>query len=383
MISYFRKFFTSEQSGGLILLICTAISLIIANSQLSSAYAEFFEIKLGPTLMGFVFQKTIHTWINEGLMAVFFLLIGLEIKREMISGELSSYQKAILPVISAVGGMIMPAFLFFIVNHNKPTVSGWGIPTATDIAFSLAVLSLIKGIPKSIRIFLVALAVADDIGAIILIGVFYTSSFNLLYCALSLLVFAILFIINKLKVKNIVYYLALGLILWLVVMFSGIHSTIAGVLLAFTIPYEKGNRNSILHKIENFLFKPVAYIILPLFALANTGIEIQNSFFNLIKSPVSIGIIIGLCLGKPLGIVSAIYISFKCKISPLPTNTSFLNLIALGFICGIGYTMSIFISTIAFSNHVFINESKITVLIASVISASIGLILFKISKKII
>jgi NhaA family Na+:H+ antiporter len=348
----------------------------------SSEYLLFWENKIGLSINDLSYQKSLHHWINDGLMALFFLLIGLEIKREIISGELSTYQKAILPILAAFAGMVFPAILFLSVNISEPTVSGWGIPTATDIAFSLTVLSLIKGVPKSLRIFLIALAVADDIGAIILIGVFYSANINIFYCFASAIILSILLLMNRKGINKLSYYLILGLLLWQMIINSGIHPTIAGVILAFTIPYDKDSHTSPLHRLEEVLNKPVSFFILPLFALSNTGIILGSDFLHGLTTPDSIGIFLGLCIGKPLGIITVVYLSIKFKLAKLPTNAKIMDIIGLGFVCGIGYTMSIFISTVAYSNQVYIDSSKITVLIASVISALAGLFILIISRKI-
>jgi Na+:H+ antiporter, NhaA family len=380
MFDYFKKFINSEQSGGIMLMICTIIALLLANSQISAEFFKFWETTLGFSANGYLYQKTIHHWINDGLMAVFFLLIGLEIKREIIEGELSTYQKAILPIFAAFGGMIFPALLFIITNLGQPTLSGWGIPTATDIAFSLAVLSLIKGVPKSLRIFLVALAVSDDIGAIILLAVFYAKTINLLFITTSIIMVLILFTLNHFKVKKTSFYIILGIILWVFVLNSGIHSTIAGVILAFAIPFDKDKRISPLHGLEEVLYTPVNFLILPLFALSNTGIILESNFIKSLSSPDSIGILLGLIIGKPLGILSFVFLSIKLKIAKLPSEIKLVHLLGVGFLCGIGYTMSIFISTLAYTNQGFIDSSKITVLVASCISAIIGLSILSLSK---
>ena len=382
MNNYFNKFLHSEQSGGFLLLTCTIIALIIANSQFSELYNNLWNIKAGFIGGEFVFDKTLRHWIDDGLMAVFFLMIGLEIKRELISGELSSYQKAILPGLGALGGMIVPAIIFAVFNYGEPSISGWGIPMATDIAFSLAVLSLIKGIPKSIRIFLVALAVADDLGAILVIAVFYSESISIFYFATAAIVLFILFYMNKRNVLKLSYYIILGLILWFLILKSGIHSTIAGVLLAFTIPYNRYTEDSPLHKLEAVLHKPVNFIILPLFALANTGIIIESNFLASLKSSDSLGILFGLIVGKPIGIFSAVYLSVKLGITKLPLHRKFIEFLGVGIICGIGYTMSIFISGLAYKDQLLIESSKISVLVASLISAVIGfLVLYFIFKR--
>jgi Na+:H+ antiporter, NhaA family len=377
MVDYFKNFFQSKQAGGFLLLICTIIALVIANSEFKVYYQQIWNIKLGVIGNGIVFQKTLLHWIDDGFMAVFFLLIGLEIKRELISGELSSYQKALLPGVAAFGGMAVPALIFILFNLGKASISGWGIPMATDIAFSIAVLSLVKGVPKSLRIFLVALAVVDDIGAIIVIAIFYSSSVNILYLSGSLIIISVLFILNIRNVLKLSYYIILGIILWYLVLNSGIHSTIAGVILAFTIPYNKEVNDSPLHKFESVLNKPVNFIILPLFALANTGIVLETNFLAGLQSNNSLGILMGLILGKPIGIVSAVFLSVKFGFAKIPEFTGLKEFIGIGFLCGIGYTMSIFISGLAYNNQVLIESSKISVLVSSLISALIGLFFLK------
>lgn len=381
MIDYFKNFVKSEQSSGIVLVICTIFALLLANSHISDEYYAIWHNVFGISINGSIFDMTFHHWINDGLMVVFFLLIGLEIKREIISGELSSYHKAILPIIAAIGGMVLPAFLFIITNIGHDTITGWGIPTATDIAFSLACLSLIKGIPKSLRIFLVALAVSDDIGAIMLLATFYAKNINLLYITFSFFGFIALLLMNYFKVKKLIYYLLAGFILWLFVLNSGIHATIAGVLIAFCIPFDKDLIHSPLHKLEHAIHTPVNFIILPLFALSNTGIVIESNFIASLASADSIGILLGLIIGKPLGIILAVYLSIKLKFTKLPSEFNFIQLLGIGFLCGIGYTMSIFISTLAYTEISFIDSSKITVLVASFIAAIIGISILLLSKK--
>jgi NhaA family Na+:H+ antiporter len=373
MKNYFLKFIHSEQAGGFILLLCTIIALMIANSEIAQYYFALWDIKIGFIGNDYVFQKTLKHWVDDGLMSIFFLLVGLEIKREFISGELSSAQKAILPAMAAIGGMLVPALIFVFYNAGTPTVDGWGIPMATDIAFSLAVLSLIKGVPNSLRIFLVALAVADDIGAIIVIAVFYSETIHLIYFAGAIVVIALLLFMNKKKVFKLSWYLILGILLWLLVLKTGIHTTIAGVILAFTIPFNTEKENSPLHKLESVLHTPVNFFVLPLFALANTGIVIQSvNFFAGLQSNESLGIILGLVVGKPIGILGAVLLAMAFKIAKIPEGTNLWQFLGIGFICGIGYTMSIFIAGLAYSNPAIIDSSKIAVLTASLIAAIAG-----------
>lgn len=376
MKNYFLKFIHSEQAGGFVLLLCTILALIIANSEFAQYYFKIWEIKIGFIGDDYVFRKTLKHWVDDGLMSIFFLLIGLEIKREFISGELSSTQKAILPGLAAVGGMIVPAIIFLLFNAGTPTADGWGIPMATDIAFSLAVLSLIKGVPNSLRIFLVALAVADDIGAIAVIAIFYSDTIHMVYLAGAILLMAILLYMNKKKVYKLSWYIILGIILWLLVLKTGIHTTIAGVLLAFTIPFDSESDDSPLHRLENVLHSPVNFFVLPLFALANTGIPIQaGNFLSGLISNEGLGIILGLVLGKPIGIFLAVIFALVFKVSKLPDGTNLSQFLGVGFICGIGYTMSIFIAGLAYTNAEIIDNAKIAILVASAIAAIIGFLL--------
>ncbi len=373
MTNYFKKFIHSEQAGGFVLLLCTIIALLIANSEIAHYYFKIWEIKIGFIGDDYVFRKTLKHWVDDGLMSVFFLLIGLEIKREFISGELSSTQKAILPGLAAIGGMVVPALIFLIFNLGTPTVNGWGIPMATDIAFSLAVLSLIKGVPKSLRIFLVALAVADDIGAIMVIAIFYSDTIHLLYLAGAAVVFALLMLLNRKRVCKLSWYIILGLVLWLLILKTGIHTTIAGVILAFTIPFVPDKNDSPLHRLESVLHTPVSFFVLPLFALANTGIVIQGgNFIQGLMQNESIGIILGLVLGKPIGILGAVLLAILFKVAKIPEGTNLWQFLGIGFLCGIGYTMSIFIAGLAYTNAEIIDSSKLAILVASFIAAIVG-----------
>ncbi len=381
MPNYFKIFVKSEQFAGVLLLVCTLVALIFANSSFSGFYHNIFILEYDYHIFNSNFHINANHLINDGLMSIFFLHIGLEIKREIISGELSNSKKAILPVIGAFGGMLFPALIFIMFNIGIPTISGWGIPTATDIAFSLTILSLIKGVPKNLKIFLVALAVTDDIGAIFIIGIFYTNYVIFSYLFLATIIILILLALNKYKISNIYLHLFLGAMLWFFISNSGIHSTISGVILAFLIPYDFKNENSMLLKIEKFLHAPVNYFILPLFAFANTGIIIQSNFISSLGSYDSLGIIAGLCIGKPLGILTSVYLSIKFKITELPKNINFIELLGVAILCGIGFTMSLFISTLAYKNHLYIDSSKISVLIASFLSAIIGFLILKFSFK--
>jgi len=382
MINYFLKFLHSEQAGGFLLLLCTIIALLLANSEIADSYFKLWEMEVGFIGNDYVFMKSLRHWVDDGLMVIFFLMVGLEIKREFISGELSSTQKAILPGLAAIGGMVVPAAIFLYFNFGTNTVHGWGIPMATDIAFSLAVLSLVKNVPVSVRIFLVALAVADDIGAIMVIAVFYSDTIQLLYLAGAVLVIFILLFMNKRQVLKLSWYIFFGLILWFLVLKSGVHATIAGVILAFTIPFNEDKSNSPLHTLESALHTPVNFIILPLFALANTGIIIEaSSFLTGLQSADSLGIILGLTVGKPVGIFGAVIIAILFKWAKLPDGTKLAQFLGVGFLCGIGYTMSIFISGLAYTDTALIDSSKISVLVASLLAAVIGLTILTLTSR--
>lgn len=380
MRDYFKEFIKSEQSSGIVLIICTVISLILANSVISDSYLGFFKSYIGPESLGL--KLTVVYWINDLLMAVFFLLVGLEIKREFVNGELSSFKRAILPLFVAIGGMAVPAIIYTLKNAGTPTASGWGIPMATDIAFALGIIALAgKSVPKSLKVFLVALAVVDDLGAILVIAIFYTANLGVssfMYAGICLL---ILFIINRLKVKKIFIYFIPGIFLWYFVFQSGIHATIAGVLLALTIPISKRYNDSPLHKLEHALHKPVNFLVMPIFALANTAIVLDASFISALTSNYSLGIILGLFIGKPLGVFLFTYALIKMKVTSLPQGSTWGQVIGTGFIAGIGFTMSIFICTLAFNDPEIIERAKLSILVASLLSGIVGFILLKSASK--
>jgi len=353
--------------SGILLFICTLISIIITNTPFGESYVRFFHKEIGA---GFI-TKSIEHWVNDGLMVIFFFLVGLEIKRELLKGELSNIKTALLPVFSAVGGIIFPALIFLLFTSGTEYTRGWAIPAATDIAFSLGILSILGDkVPFSLKIFLTALAIIDDLMAIIIIALFYTAYLNVIYLYYGLFVFAILVILNKLKFRYLNVYFILGIFLWFFILKSGVHATIAGVMLAFTIPL-----NSI-KKLEHILHKPVSYIILPIFALVNTAIPINMEIIQGLISPLSLGIIFGLFLGKAIGITGFSYLADKLKIGKIPDHIKLKQIIAIGFIAGIGFTMSIFISNLSFSNSLIINESKLAVLLGSLLSAVTGYIIF-------
>ncbi|MGC4103441.1 Na+/H+ antiporter NhaA [Ferruginibacter sp.] len=361
----FNDFFNSEKAGGLILVLATILSLCIANSPWQTAYTNCWQFS-------FAGHSVVH-WINDGLMTIFFLLIGLELEREIYTGELSSFKNASLPVIAAVGGMIVPALIFLLFNTGGPGQPGAGIPMATDIAFAVGILSLLGSrVPASLKIFLTALAVIDDLGAIIVIAVFYTSTLSLVHLFLALGVFAVLLVLNRLKIQNPVPYLLGGIVMWYFMLQSGVHATLAGILLAFAIPFGNGDERSVSYRIQHFLHKPVAFFILPLFAMANTGISISSDWYAGLTQNLSVGIIAGLLTGKPLGIALFAYIGTAVKFCTLPSELKWKHIIGAGFLGGIGFTMSVFITLLAFTDAVITDTAKIAILIASCAAGIIG-----------
>ncbi len=377
---YFKKFFSSSQASGIILIFCVLISLFIANSSFAEGFQAILDKNTGTDLFGLKYPVSI--WVNDGLMAIFFLLVGLEIKREMVEGELSSFKNASLPIFAALGGMLVPAVIYTTFNFGTKYGNGWGIPMATDIAFSLAIISLLgKRIPNSIKIFLAALAIVDDLGAILVIAVFYTDQIHWTYLLLSFGVAALLFLLNFLKVTKIVFYLIPGLFLWYFLHHSGIHATIAGVLLAFSIPTNVSTTEiSPLEKLEHQLHVPVGFFIMPLFALSNTNITFTHEMVSGITNTLGLGIICGLVLGKLFGINLFSFIAIKSRLSSLPQNASWKQMWGIGLIAGIGFTMSIFIALLSFKGSAEIqNEAKFAILIASLLAGISGFMVLKLS----
>ena len=366
----YKEFFNSEKTSGLILIICTIISLTIANSNSGTDYNNFWQIQ-------FAGHSIVH-WINDGLMTIFFLLIGLELEREIYHGELSNIKDALLPIFAALGGIIIPAGIFMYFNIGTDTQSGAGIPMATDIAFALGILSLLGNkVPTSLKIFLTALAVIDDLGAILIIATFYTKTIFWVNLLIALGIFGTLLILNKLRIKNLTIYIIGGIVMWYFMLNSGVHATITGVLLAFAIPYRDGGENSTSYKLQHFLHKPVAFIILPVFALANTAIILNSDVGETLSQNYSIGIALGLIVGKPLGIFLLTFIAVSMGFCKLPDDLSWKSIIGVGFLGGIGFTMSIFITLLAFDNDDIINKAKFIILLSSLIAGFIGFISLK------
>ena len=370
----FQEFIASGKAGGAILILCTLVSLAIANSAWGSSYLGFWHIPLG--------GLTVELWINDALMAIFFLLVGLELKRELYNGELSDLRNAMLPILAAAGGIAVPAGIHFALNGGTPTQAGVGIPMATDIAFALGVLALLGNrVPASLKVFLAALAVMDDLGAIIVIAVFYTAQLSVAYLVGALAVFVALRLMNtRLRVPALWPYLLGGALMWFLMLKSGVHATIAGVLLAFTIPYsaQEDDAASPSHRLEHVLHKPVAFLILPIFALANTGIVIGADWAGELSSLNSLGILVGLVLGKPVGILLFSFAAVAIGVCRLPLDLAWRHVLGAGMLGGIGFTMSIFITNLAFVGHAdIINASKMSILAASVIAGTIGFIWLK------
>ncbi|UQB68719.1 Na+/H+ antiporter NhaA [Epilithonimonas zeae] len=383
LTKYFQQFFHNSKSSGIVLIIFVLISLLIANSSLSADFQNVLDSKIGTEL--FHLDYSVSVWVNDGLMAIFFLLVGLEIKRELLEGELSDIKKASLPIFAALGGMLIPAIIYFGFNHNTDYKNGWAIPMATDIAFSLAIISLLgKSVPNSLKIFLSALAIVDDLGAIIVIALFYTDSIDWISLGICGGITALLIILNKSGVNRLFFYIIPGLFLWYFMHHSGIHATIAGVILAFTIPTNLSETEiSPLEKLEQKLHIPVSFVIMPLFALANTNITFQKEIFEGFINPLSLGIIGGLFIGKVLGINLFSFIAIKLKWAELPAFSAWKEMIGVGFLAGIGFTMSIFVSLLAFPSEIEIQDiSKISILIASVLSGITGYFILKLNKKI-
>ncbi len=370
----FVDFFESKKSGGLILLVCTVISLLLANSVFGDSYLHFWDTDVA--------GNTLEYWINDGLMTVFFLLIGLELEREMYIGELSDFKTALLPIFGALGGMLVPAGFYLYFNFGTSTQSGAGIPMATDIAFALGILSLLgKRVPVSLKIFLTALAVIDDLGAIVVIALFYTKTLFWTNLGIALGVFGVLLLLNRLKVKNTIPYLLGGIVMWYFMLHSGVHATITGVLLAFALPFGNGNKKSASYRMQHFLHKPVSFFILPIFALANTAIRLNGNLGEILTEHYSIGIATGLIVGKPLGIFACSLLAVKMGFCRLPSDLNWKSICAVGFLGGIGFTMSIFVTLLAFEDTAIINNTKFVIILSSLVSGTLGYLALKTNLK--
>lgn len=376
-------FFKSPAASGIILLICVILSLAIANSGFAIQFQHILNAKIGFESNTVNLQYSISSWINDGLMAIFFLLVGLEIKREIVSGELSSVKLAILPVLAAIGGVIVPATIYIIFNHNSTdTAAGWGIPMATDIAFALAILSLLGNkVPPRLKIFLAALAIVDDLIAILVIAIFYSGGLHYNYLMYATAILLLLFIFNRIGLKSLWFYLIPGAIIWYLVHHSGIHATIAGVATALAIPTTANNTTSPLEKLEHLLSNPVNFVIMPIFALANTNITFETGMAHGLISNMGLGIVLGLFLGKPFGIFAMSWLAVKLKLAQLPQKVDWAHILGLGLLGGIGFTMSIFIALLSFNSPWLQGEAKFAILIASISSGIVGCIFLSLYNK--
>ncbi|WP_025764595.1 Na+/H+ antiporter NhaA [Dyadobacter tibetensis] len=417
-----HKFISQEFTSGIILFIQVIIAIIWVNSPWSASYHHTWATELGISLGDFTFNQSLHIWINDGLMALFFFVIGLELKREFTSGELSSIQQASLPMMAALGGMVVPAAIYILINLNRASIHGWGIPMATDIAFALAIVSLAgKSIPSSVKVFLSALAVADDLGAVLVIAFFYTPTITFLPLLVAGILLLVLIAGNLLGIRGMLFYALIGIAIWAGFLFSGVHATIAGVLVAFTIPartkineeeYVKNIRkntmdfeNAIpqngslttpeqhqiienikklstdaetpLQKLENNLHPWVAFVIMPLFALSNAGILIGKDFFSILVNPISLGVGMGLLIGKCLGILLFTWIMVRLKFSSLPEGSTWPHIVGVSILAGVGFTMSLFIAELAFTNELMISEAKYGILLASLVAGGLGYTILK------
>ena len=375
--SVIRNFVRLESSSGILLLIAGLIALVLSNSSFAGIFDHILHLKLyfGTNLP--LFYKSIQHWINDGLMVIFFFVVGLELKREFLEGELSMPSQAILPVIAAVGGMAVPAIFYLLFNFNEPgTIRGWAIPSATDIAFSLGVLSLLgKRVPISLKIFLTALAIIDDLGAIIIIALFYSSNLEILSLLIVFFILFFLYLCNKTNTQNIWIYLVLGFFLWIFIQKSGIHATISGILLAIFIPHKKSKQVSLLSCTEDKLHPWVAYLIMPLFALANAGVYLGDVSLKSLTNPISLGVMSGLFFGKQIGVFFTTFLLIKMGFARLPSQVNWIQMYGIAVLTGIGFTMAMFINFLAFDTDTYISEAKIGILIASFASAILGYIL--------
>ncbi|MDG4894253.1 Na+/H+ antiporter NhaA [Mesorhizobium sp. WSM4976] len=372
-VSILREFLDGEAAGGIILMAAAALALIVANSPLAETYFAVLHAYLGPL--------SVSHWINDGLMAVFFLLVGLEIKREMLDGQLSTWPRRVLPGIAAAGGMAVPALVYVLINRdNQPALSGWAIPTATDIAFALGVLSLLGSrVPASLKVFLTALAIIDDLGAVIIIALFYTSGLSLAYLAAAFAVIALLVVLNRMRAMKLWPYLLLGVVLWVLVLKSGVHATLAGVALALTIPLERfpgishDSEHSPLHRLEHGLHKLVPFLVIPIFGFANAGVSLGGLSFAALVEPLTLGVAAGLVLGKLVGVFGSSALAIRFGLAELPANARWLHMLGISLLCGIGFTMSLFIGLLAFSGDPALQDAvKVGILAGSLVAALLG-----------
>ncbi|MCH3965944.1 MAG: Na+/H+ antiporter NhaA [Clostridium sp.] len=381
----FYSFFKRESAGGLVLLMCSIVAIIFVNCGFSQIYDSILHKNITIGYGEFSLSMSVLHWINDGLMTVFFFVVGMEIKRELTIGELKSIKRTILPVSGAIGGMILPAIIYVVFNYGKPTITGWAIPMATDIAFALGILSIAaKKVPKAIVVFLTALAIVDDLGAIVVIAIFYTDRISWIAFITGLIVLSILILANKFKIRALSLFIIGGLVLWVCFLKSGIHSTISGVLLGMIMPAGRDVeefKTSMLYKFEYILTPWSSFLVMPMFALANSGIIIDiNNFSMMMLSPVSLGIMCGLFIGKPVGIFGVSYILIKLGIVELSPQVTQKHLYGASVFGGIGFTMSLFISSLAFSDQIMLSTAKMSIMISSIMAGIFGTMVFKLTK---
>lgn len=380
------NFIKNETSSGIILIFVTIFALLLRNSFLSKYYFNFLHIPIHFSVNDLVIDKPLYLWINDGLMALFFLVVGLEIKRELLAGHLSSWSKISLPTFAAMGGMLCPALIYYFFNqHDSDAMNGWAIPTATDIAFSLGILSLLgKRVPVSLKIFLMALAIIDDIGAIVIIALFYTSNLSVEVLYVSLFIIFILFVMNRLGISILSLYIIVGIILWITVLKSGVHATLAGIILAFAIPLKTKTENKInspVRHLEHNLHYWVAFFILPLFAFANAGVDLRSIDFTKMTQGVPLGIMLGLFLGKQFGVFVFTYLAVKLKLAKIPKCTTWTQIYGIAVLTGIGFTMSLFIDSLAFTDDTrYFYTDRLAILIGSIFSGVFGYLILRFSK---
>jgi Na+:H+ antiporter, NhaA family len=383
LVRPFQEFADLEASGGLLLIGCTVAALIWANSPFAASYFHFWHMDLTFGRIGGLLAEPLHFWINDGLMALFFLLVGLEIKREILVGELASFQRAVLPIAAALGGMIVPAAFYLLFNHGGPGAAGWGIPMATDIAFALGVLALLGNrVPTSLKVFLAALAIADDIGAVLVIAFFYTERISWISLGVGGLFFVALLAANRAGVRHLLIYAILGLGLWVAFLQSGIHATVAGVLLAIAIPARQRtasravlmSNESPMLRLEHALIPWNRYLIMPVFALANAGVALGGGAARSVVAPVSLGVIFGLVIGKPIGIVLFSWLATQTRLAGMLDGIGWRQIVGVGMLGGIGFTMSLFIANLAFGDGTALETAKVGILVASILSGIAGVI---------
>lgn len=380
-LNVFKNFLRSSNAGGTLLFFAVIISMIVANSSFAQPLQQLLDRQLGFENESIHLKYSILLWINDGLMAIFFLMVGLEIKREIVEGELSSPKKASLPILCALGGAVVPALVYLSLNAGSETASGWGIPMATDIAFALAVISLLGNkVPASLKIFLAALAIVDDLIAILVIAFFYSSGIETTYLGYAAIALAVLIAMNRLNIQNPYLYLIPGVFVWYFVHHSGIHATIAGVLVALTIPTNDTDIESPLERLEHALVKPVNLLIIPIFAFANTNITLESSMVQGLTSSLGLGISLGLLLGKPIGILLTAFLCQKLKLSTLPENSAWRHILGVGLLAGIGFTMSIFIALLSFESVIHIAEAKLAILLTSLLAGVVGYLVLRSGK---